>query len=81
MDFSSLTRATENRARWKGIVSKASVVSRRPSKLMRQITIQKNFNGFNGTMKICSRQGQFELMSVNLSTRSGGIMGISFDFL
>ena len=81
MDFSSLTRATENRAMSKGIVSKASVVSRRPSKVMGQKTIQKNFNGFNGTMKMCSRQGQFELMSVSLSARSGGIMGISFHFL
>ena len=32
-------------------------------------------------MKICSRQGQFELMSVNHSAQSGGIIGISFDFL
>ena len=34
-----------------------------------------------GTMKICSRQGEFELMSVNHSARSGGKIGISFDFL
>ena len=38
--------------------------------------IQLNFNGSNsfGTMKIYSRQGKFELMSVNHSTRSGGII-------
>ena len=29
-----------------------------------------------GTMKICSRQGDFELMSVNHSTRSEGIIRI-----
>ena len=33
-------------------------------------------------MKICSRQGQFELMSVNQSARLGGIIVIFFlDFL
>ena len=44
--------------------------------------IQPNFNGSNtfGTMKICSREGQFELMSVNRNARSGSIM-ISFNFL
>ena len=44
--------------------------------------IQSNFNGSNtfGTMKIYSRQGQFELMSVNHIARSGGIIGISFRF-
>ena len=31
-----------------------------------------------GTMKICSRQRKFELMSVNHSGRSGGTIGISF---
>ena len=43
-------------------------------------TIQKNFNGWNtfGTMKICMRQGWFELMSVNHSAGSGGIIGIYF---
>ena len=47
------------------------------------LNIQKNFNGSNtfGTMKICSRQGKFELMSVNHSARSGGIIGIFFRFL
>ena len=34
MDFASSTRADENRTRWKGIVAKASVVPRRPSKVM-----------------------------------------------
>ena len=42
--------------------------------------IQQNFNGANTfrTMKLCSRQGEFELMSVNHSARSGGIMVIIF---
>ena len=31
MDFSSSTRAAENRAGWKGIVANSSVVPRRPS--------------------------------------------------
>ena len=31
-----------------------------------------------GTMKICSRQRKFELMSVNHSGRSGSTIGISF---
>ena len=34
MDFSSSTRAAENRSRWKGIVANSSVVPRRPSKVM-----------------------------------------------
>ena len=34
MDFASLTRAAENRTRWKGIVSNSSVVPRLPSKVM-----------------------------------------------
>ena len=44
--------------------------------------LQQNFNSSNifGTMKMCSRQGQFELMSIDHSTRSGGIIGISFRF-
>ena len=44
--------------------------------------LQSNFNGSNtfGTMKICSRQGEFELMNVNHSARSGGIMDIFFRF-
>ena len=43
---------------------------------------QSNFNCLNsfGTMQICSRHGKFELMSVNHSARSGGIIGISFQF-
>ena len=42
--------------------------------------IQSNFSGSNtfGTMKISSRQGQFEPMRVDYSARSGGLMGISF---
>ena len=35
MDFGSLTRAAENRTRWKGIVANSSVVPRRSSKVMR----------------------------------------------
>ena len=44
--------------------------------------IQPNFNGLNtlGTMKICSRQGQFEVMSVNHSARSSSIIAIFFLF-
>ena len=40
------------------------------------------FNGSNtfGTMKIGSRQGELELMSVNHSAKSGGKIGISFRF-
>ena len=33
-----------------------------------------------GTMKICSRQGLFELMSVNHSGRLGDIIGISYRY-
>ena len=42
--------------------------------------LQQTYNGLNtfGTMKICSRQGKFELMSVDHSARSGGIIEISF---
>ena len=45
--------------------------------------ITENFNGSYtfGTMKICSRQRLFELMSVYHSTRPGGIIGILFSFL
>ena len=42
------------------------------------------FNGSNTfeTMKLCSRHGQFKLMSVNHSARSAGIIWIFFfDFL
>ena len=44
--------------------------------------IQSNFNGSNnfGTMKMCSRQGEFELMSVNHNARTGGKIKISFHF-
>ena len=44
--------------------------------------IQKNFNGLNtfGTMKICYRQGLFELISVDNNATSGGKIGISFRF-
>ena len=40
--------------------------------------IHQNFNGLNnfGTMKMCSRQGYLELMSVNHSVRSESIIGI-----
>ena len=34
MDFASSTRAAENRTRWKGIVSKSTVVPQRPSTVM-----------------------------------------------
>ena len=42
--------------------------------------VQQNFNGSNtfGTMKICSRHGQFKLTSVNHSARSGGIIQMFF---
>ena len=42
------------------------------------LQLQLKFNGSNTfeTMKICSRQGKFELMSVNHSARSGGIIVI-----
>ena len=41
-----------------------------------------NYNGLNtfGTVKMCPRQGLLELMSVNHSARSGGIIGIYFRF-
>ena len=44
------------------------------------VYVQSNFNGSNtfGTIKISSRQGQFELMKVNYSARSGGLIAISF---
>ena len=53
-----------------------------PRCLIKCDNIQQNFNGSNsfGTMKIRSREGKFELMSVNHSARSGGIKGISFRF-
>ena len=42
--------------------------------------VQSNFNDSNtfGTMKISSRQGQFERMRVDNSARSGDIIGICF---
>ena len=42
--------------------------------------VQSNFNGLNTfrTMKICSRQGYFELVSVNHSARTGGKVEIYF---
>ena len=42
--------------------------------------VQSNFNGSNNysTMKISSRQGYVELMRVDYSTRSGGLIWISF---
>ena len=45
--------------------------------------VQSKFNGLNtfGTMKICSRHGQLELMSANHSPKSGDITVIFFDFL
>ena len=38
-----------------------------------EFKVQSNFNGSNtfGIMKICSRQGKFELMSINHSARPG----------
>ena len=46
------------------------------------LQIRSNFNGSNtfGALKVCSRQGEFELMSVNHSARSEGIIGINFLF-
>ena len=43
---------------------------------------QPIFNGSNtfGTITICSRQGQFELLCANHIARSGGIIGIFFQF-
>ena len=45
--------------------------------------VQSYFNGSNttGTMKIYSRQGLFELMSVSDRANSGGIIAIFFDFI
>ena len=44
------------------------------------LAVQYNFNGSNtfGTMKICSRQRLFELLSVNHTAESGGIIDLSF---
>ena len=46
------------------------------------ILLQANYNGSNtfGTIKICSREGQFELVSVNHSARTGGKIMISRHF-
>ena len=43
------------------------------------VTVKLQSNTF-GTMKISSRQGSFEPMSVNHCARSEGIIGISFRF-
>ena len=61
-------------------LSKSSIHIKRM--LHRVFEIQLYFNGSNtfGTMIICSRQGEFELMSVNHCARSGGIIGMSFRF-
>ena len=40
------------------------------------VTVELQWLDTLGTMKICSRQGKFELMSVDHSAMSGGIMGI-----
>ena len=50
--------------------------------IVSKMLIQPNFNDSItfGTMKRCSRQGYFELMSIHHSARSGGVMGISFRF-
>ena len=44
--------------------------------------VQSNFNGSNtfGTMKMCSRQGEFEALKVYFRARSGGIIWISCQF-
>ena len=44
--------------------------------------VQSYFNGSNTfwTMKISSRQGQFEPMRVDYSARSGSLIGLSFRF-
>ena len=49
---------------------------------LRQKKVQLNFNGSNtfGTMKIISRQGQFELIGVYKSARSGGIIKLPLIF-
>ena len=48
----------------------------------RKLCMQSNFNGSNtfGARKICSRQGYFELVSVNHSARTGGKIEIYFRF-
>ena len=53
-----------------------------PALLFLRIPSTAELNGSNtlGTNKICSRQGLFKLMSVNQSTRSGGIIWISSRF-
>ena len=44
-------------------------------------SVQLNFTSTFGTIKISSRQGLFDKMSVNHSARSGWIIGIYLDFL
>ena len=47
-----------------------------------KLHIQPYFNGSNtfGTMTLCSGQGQFKLLGVNHSAKSGGIIGKYFYF-
>ena len=49
------------------------------SVLLPERAIASTVNGSNtfGTIKICSRQREFEQMNVNQTARSGGIIGIS----
>ena len=48
MDFTSSTRADENRIRWIGIVAYSFVVPRQPSKVMRRKRI-----GYSGRINAC----------------------------
>ena len=54
------------------VVSDSSITN-----IGRKSNIQLNFNGSNifRTLEICSRNGQFEPLSVNHSTRSDGKWG------
>ena len=47
---------------------------------LKTFTVELQWLESFGTMKICLRQGKFELMSVNHSARPGSIIGISFRF-
>ena len=51
-------------------------------KVWQPSSVQSNFNGSNtfGTMKISSRQGEFDPMRVHNSARSGGIIRSSLSF-
>ena len=66
----------------KGVLLKRGNRKRTGLTQVQQIRLQSNFKGSNtfGAMKICTRQGQFKLISVNYSARSGGIIEISFRF-